>query len=134
MDTGKLNALIVDDSEISRRVTARIIDKVFCYDEAENGLVAVNKYKNAHESGVPFDIVFMDIVMPEMDGKEAVQKIREYEENLACPRVPIIVVSASERIDEIEALINGLLRKVVNRQSLDALLQQLFDGKVNLLH
>ena len=130
MHENELRALIVDDSEMSRRITARIIAKVFSYDEAENGLIAVHKYQEAIEQGTPYDIVFMDIIMPEMDGKEAVRSIREYEASSGIMRVPIIMISASEMITEIEELVSGLLRKAVNKQTMDAMLQKLFDGKI----
>ena len=130
MHENELRALIVDDSEMSRRITARIIAKVFRYDEAENVLIAVHKYQEAIEQGTPYDIVFMDIIMPEMDGKEAVRSIREYEASSGIMRVPIIMISASEMITEIEELVSGLLRKAVNKQTMDAMLQKLFDGKI----
>ncbi len=128
-----LRALIVDDAEMSRRITRRIISKVFICDDAENGLIAVSKYREAIESGAPYDVVFMDIVMPEMDGKEAVKTIRELETKLGVERTPIIMVSASEMLDEIDELVNGLLRKAVTRQSLNSLLFPLFDGRMEPL-
>ena len=128
-----LRALIVDDADMSRRITRRIISKVFICDDAENGLIAVSKYREAIESGAPYDVVFMDIVMPEMDGKEAVKTIRELETKLGVERTPIIMVSASEMLDEIDELVNGLLRKAVTRQSLNSLLFPLFDGRMEPL-
>ena len=130
MDGLRLKALIVDDSEMSRRITGRIIAKAFNCEEAENGLIAVDKYREAVESGDPYDIVFMDIIMPEMDGKDAVRKIREYEEGVDLQRVPIIMVSASEMIDEIEELVSGILRKAVSKQSLNSMLLDVFKGKI----
>ena len=123
----------MDDSEISRLITARVIGKVFVYDEAENGLIAVRKYQEAIELGAAYDIVFMDVVMPEMDGKEAVRKIREHEKNIGRPKVPIIMVSASEMLGEVEGLVNGLLRKPTSRPLLNEMLQELFKGKIALL-
>jgi PAS domain S-box-containing protein len=128
-----LRALIVDDSSISRRITGRFVSKVFSCDEAENGLEAVSKYQEAVESGSHYDVVFMDVVMPEMDGKEAVHKIREFEDDQKLQRVPIIMVSASEMLDGIEELVSGLLRKAVTKQSLDTMLQEIFHGKIAAL-
>jgi two-component system chemotaxis response regulator CheY len=125
-----LRALIVDDSTISRRITGRFVSKVFSSDEAENGLVAVSKYQEAVESGSPYDVVFMDVVMPEMDGKEAVHKIREFEDEQKLHNVPIIIVSASEMLDGIEELVSGILHKAVKKESLNAMLQDIFKGKI----
>jgi two-component system chemotaxis response regulator CheY len=126
----RLKALIVDDSRISRCILAKVVDKVFLYDEAENGLIAVTKFQEAMDAGTPYDIVFMDIVMPEMDGKEAVRKIREYEEIQGREKSPIIMVSASEMLDEIKGLVNGLLRKPTSRPLLNEMLQKLFKGQI----
>ena len=126
----KLRALVVDDSGLSRRIVGSVIAKAFSYEEAENGLIALQKYQEAVESGAPYDIVFMDVIMPELDGKEAVRKIRIYEESLAIQKVPIIMVSASEMVDEIEELVDGLLRKAVKKSLLDPMLQEIFHGKI----
>ncbi len=49
-----LRALIVDDAEMSRRITRRIISKVFICDDAENGLIAVSKFREAIDNGAPY--------------------------------------------------------------------------------
>ena len=126
----KLRALVVDDSGLSRRYVGNVIAKAFNYEEAENSLIALQKYQEGVECGVPYDIVFMDVIMPELDGKEAVRKIRIYEESLAMKKVPIIMVSASEMVDEIEELVDGLLRKAVKKSLLDPMLQEIFHGKI----
>jgi CheY-like chemotaxis protein len=133
MSKAKLKALIVDDSEFSRQITGVIINKVFAYDEAEDGSVAVEKHRQAVELGAPYDIIFMDIIMPEMDGKKAVRQIREYEESIGQEKSPIIMISASERIDDIESLVHGLLRKPASRPLLNQLLQDVFKGNIDLL-
>jgi two-component system chemotaxis response regulator CheY len=121
-----LKALIVDDSDMSRRIATRIVSRVFDCDQAEDGCVAVSKYMEAIDVGSPYDIVFMDVIMPEMDGKEAVRKIREHEESTGLRRTPIVMVSASESLDGIEGMVNGLLRKALSKQALDEILSELF--------
>ena len=74
---------------------------VFLCDEADIGIDAVNRFKAAVDAGAPYDIIFMDVIMPEMDGKEAVKKIRAFEESRARERTPIYMVSASEMLNEI---------------------------------
>ena len=125
-----LRALIVDDAELSRRVLKRVVSEVFEYDEAENGLIAVRKYIESLELGKPYDIIFMDIVMPELDGKKAVKIIRKIERYLEVEQTPIVMISASEMLDEIEELVSGLLRKVVNRQLLNETLRGIFKDRI----
>ena len=127
----RLRALIVDDSELSRCMTGAIIGKVFSHNESVNGLEGVRMHQKAAENGMPYDIIFMDIVMPEMDGKEAVRKIREYESAAALNVTPIIMISASEMLGDIEGLVNGLLRKPSSRSLLNELLQRIFKGNID---
>ncbi|MFZ4855674.1 MAG: response regulator [Desulfuromonadaceae bacterium] len=126
----RLKALVVDDSELSRCMTGTVIAKGFSYDEAENGLDAVSMYQKAVVSGMPYDIIFMDVIMPEMDGKEAVRKIREYEATMGLERKPIVMISASEMIDDIAGLVNGLMRKPTSSKLMNELLQEIFKGNI----
>ena len=127
----RLKALIVDDSELSRCMTGTIIGKVFSFDEAENGKDGVAKHRKAVESGTPYDIIFMDIVMPEMDGKEAVRRIREYETSQNLETKPIIMISASEMLGDIEGLVSGLFRKPTSKELMNELLQNIFNVTIS---
>lgn len=71
------NVLIVDDTIFNITVFKVILQKTFkCnVDQAYNGWEAVQKIR----SGVLFDLIFMDISMPVMDGYQATKLIREYE-------------------------------------------------------
>jgi CheY-like chemotaxis protein len=58
-------------------------------DVAENGLVALNKYEAARAGGRPFDLVLMDMQMPELDGYQATSRLRA-----AGATLPIIALTA----------------------------------------
>lgn len=67
------SVLVVDDNEDLLETFSLILKRHgFNIDTAENGVSAVNKFKMHH-----FDVIVMDIVMPEMNGVEAFRKIRE---------------------------------------------------------
>jgi len=70
--------LIVDDAAFMRMMIKDILSKngFEVVGEAENGKVAIDKYKELQP-----DLVTMDITMPEMDGIQAVKKIKEYNPN-----------------------------------------------------
>ena len=70
------NILISDDAAFMRMMIKDILTKngFNVVGEAENGLVAVDKYKELQP-----DLVLMDITMPEMDGIQALKKIREFD-------------------------------------------------------
>jgi len=72
------NIMVVDDAAFMRLMIRNILEEaghtVVC--EAENGLEAVDKYKQFHP-----DLVTLDITMPVMEGLEALRQIRKYDPN-----------------------------------------------------
>lgn len=82
--------LLVDDNEDNRNLIRLYLrDTPFIIDTAENGKEAVDAF--CHNS---YDLVFMDIEMPLMDGYEATEKIRQWEHNMGRPATPIIALTA----------------------------------------
>lgn len=83
-----ISALLVEDNELNMEIARFIIEnegaRVIC---ATNGKEAVDIYKNAPKS---FDIILMDIMMPEMDGLQATQVIRSFDHD-----VPIVAMTAN---------------------------------------
>ena len=71
--------------------------------------------------------------MPEMDGKEAVRMIRRYEADNNLGNTPIIMISASEMLDDIEELVSGLFRKPTSRVLMNELLQKIFKGTIPII-
>jgi len=90
-----MRALIVEDEFLSRKVLRSFLLTLFEVDIVVNGREAVEAFKLAHEEKSPYDLVLMDIMMPEVDGIEALRKIREMEDrdNLR-PRVKVIMTTA----------------------------------------
>jgi CheY-like chemotaxis protein len=87
------SVLIVDDVELSRTLLRQFLaHTIFETDEAENGAVAVAMAKHRK-----YDFILMDLLMPEMDGFEAMRNIRMWEESRGLePACVIITVTASE--------------------------------------
>jgi len=74
-----LRVLLVDDNSINQRVAARIVQQLgYKPDLAYNGKQAVDAIDRQ-----PYDLVFMDMMMPEMDGLEATRVIRERQKDSA---------------------------------------------------
>lgn len=85
---GGIKVLVAEDNMINQMLVIRILKKQgFETDVAENGLIALDKHKNKH-----FDVILMDLQMPEMDGYEATRMIREM--NTVKKKIPIIAMSA----------------------------------------
>ncbi len=87
---GKAKILLMDDEQIILDVTNEVLT-FLGYDVmfAQDGAAAVELYKREKETKAPFDIVILDLSVPEgMGGKEAMQKLREFD-----PAVKAIVSS-----------------------------------------
>lgn len=86
----KIRILIADDTDDNRTLfTHYLKNGPYEIIEAENGLEAIDKIKSGQ-----FDIVFMDVQMPEMDGYAATGTIRKWEEETHNVHVPIIALTA----------------------------------------
>ncbi|CAJ1942310.1 unnamed protein product [Cylindrotheca closterium] len=88
----KRKVLIVDDSNVTRKLVSRAFEKAnFIVDTAANGLEGVKKLKTSI-----YDIAFMDIDMPVMNGFEATKKLREWEDAVRPgTRQPICALTAA---------------------------------------
>lgn len=83
--------LLVDDEEINRHVGQRILEKIGCTaDVAPSGREAL-----AMVAGIAYDIVLMDIQMPEMSGIEATRIMRAREERESLQKMVIIALTAN---------------------------------------
>ena len=75
-----MKCLIVEDNFVARTLLLKFLFKVGECHIAVNGQEAVEAFGDALEGGDPYDLVCLDIMMPEMDGHEALQAMRRMEE------------------------------------------------------
>lgn len=71
-----MRVLIADDDFISRRLMQRHLEKYATCDLASNGSEAVEAFRLALKEDEPYDLICLDIMMPKLDGKEVLGKIR----------------------------------------------------------
>jgi signal transduction histidine kinase/ligand-binding sensor domain-containing protein/CheY-like chemotaxis protein len=87
--------LVVDDEAAVRRIIQRAFRRMnFLVHEASGGAEAIEAFGNLSGS---FDLVFLDLTMPEMDGAEVLQRIR-----VIAPKVPVVIMSGYARRDALE--------------------------------
>lgn len=75
-----MKILIVDDDLVSRKYLHGILRRYGYCEIAANGREAIDYVKLSIEDNEPYDMVFLDIMMPEMDGDETLEMIRKIEE------------------------------------------------------
>ena len=115
-DLAGLNILIAEDNDINWEIISTMLSMFGITSErAENGRICVEKMTEAEEGR--YDLIFMDIQMPEMNGLDATRQIRRLENSWAAS-VPIIAMTAdafSENVAEcIQAGMNGHIAKPVD--------------------
>lgn len=74
-----MNILVVDDEFVSRTKLQTLLGKRGSCDSAENGSEAIRAMTQAYRQGEPYDLVTMDIDMPDMTGQDVLQHIRQWE-------------------------------------------------------
>jgi CheY-like chemotaxis protein/anti-sigma regulatory factor (Ser/Thr protein kinase) len=126
MDFSRLRVLIVEDVEMSYEYIKEMLSISFSIhcDHVSNGKEAVKKVKNN-----TYDIVFMDIRMPVMNGYEATKKIREFNKN-----IPIICMSADvyakDRVAAKAAGMNRFITKPLDKNEVKQVFLDLNAGEI----
>ena len=115
-DLKGINVLIAEDFDVNWEIISEILDMYgITAERAENGRVCVEKMKSAKEGD--YDLIFMDIQMPEMNGLDAARNIRSLDDPWASS-IPIIAMTAdafSENVTEcLNAGMNGHIAKPVD--------------------
>lgn len=75
-----MHILVVEDDFISRRLLCRYLQAFGDCDVAINGQEAISAVEQAVREGEQYDLICLDIMMPEMDGQETLQRIRALEQ------------------------------------------------------
>jgi CheY-like chemotaxis protein len=117
------NVLVVDDDENNIIIITHLLKTPFNIKiiPAVNGRIALSIL----ESGVKVDIILMDIMMPIMDGYEAIHKIQQ---NPDTKDIPIIAVTAKDDSDELDACIDAGARTYIKKPiNMKDLLNAMYD-------
>ncbi|NJN63908.1 MAG: response regulator [Acidobacteria bacterium] len=108
---GEARVLLVEDNAINQRVAVGMLASLgLAVDVAWNGREALDRLARFR-----YDIVFMDVQMPEMDGMEATRRIREGMAGALDPAVPIIAMTAHAMQGDRERCIEGGMSDYVTK-------------------
>ena len=120
--------LLVEDNELNREIATAIMQEIgLDVDIAEDGTDAVNIMSSAE--GRSYDLIFMDIQMPKMDGYTATREIRTLKDP-KCANIPIVAMTANafeeDREKAIRAGRNGHIAKPISTEVILEKLDQIF--------
>jgi CheY-like chemotaxis protein len=137
--------LLVEDNLVNQKLASTMLSRAgYQIETANNGKEAVEKYKESRtDNGTQndtdstssdkakqdryYNLIFMDMQMPEMDGLTATQEIRKWEAENGC-RVPVIAMTANasegDREKCLEAGMDDYLTKPINKDEVFALIEK----------
>jgi len=124
---GKIHILVVEDNRVNQIVAKNLLlEAGFTCDVAQNGIEACSAVRH-HE----YDIVLMDCQMPEMDGYEATDLIRNWEREYGKQRLPIIALTANATKDDVrkclEAGMDAYCSKPINPLAVIRLIEEWYE-------
>lgn len=119
-----LRILLVEDNKINQKVALGIMKNLgYLADTADNGEIALSKLSESK-----YDLIFMDIQMPVMDGFEATKAIRNSETLMSDRDIPIIAMTAHAMKGDRERCIQGgmddYISKPINGTEIDSLIKK----------
>lgn len=129
-----MRTLVVEDDYISSEVMSEMMSAYGDVDVAEDGMKALQYVNNALENNEHYDLILLDVMMPEMNGQDALENIRKIESTfkitgLDCSKV--VMTTALDDFDNIRRAFknqcDGYLIKPIDRAKLERLL---FDFKL----
>lgn len=127
-----MKVMIADDELVSRNKLLKIMEPLGECDAFEGGLAAIEAFRKAHEKGEPYQLLLLDISMPDVDGTLVLYEVRRMEkerEILDKNRVKVIMVtSRSDKdtvITSVQAGCDRYIKKPFNRELVFRKLEEL---------
>ena len=118
-----LSILVAEDNEINALLMRSLLTRLGHHAViTTNGEEALESWLAAKSAGAPYDLVLMDIQMPQLDGIETTKRIREREAGQAGRQTPILALTANTLVEDryacFEAGMDGFLIKPLDREKL----------------
>lgn len=127
-----MKILIAEDEAITLKTLENMLSSFGDVELATNGEEAYMMFVSALDKNQPFDLIFLDINMPEFDGHEALKAMRDYEDERCIEKdesVPIIIISSHSDGENIYNAhlegCNNYILKPVSRDKIKKVLGQM---------
>ena len=130
-----MNILIIEDDSTSSIILSRMLAKYGSVTVATNGKEGLNRFRNATETSALFSLLFIDIMLPEMDGQEVLKEIRQTEKDrdvFGFDSVKIIMTTSLDDSKNImqafRSQCEGYLVKPISHDKLNREISRLFEN------
>lgn len=126
-----MRILIAEDDFVARKVLARMVAHLGPCDLAADGAEAMEALRLAWDTGQPYELVFIDIMMPEADGKAVLRFLREEETRRGIAPGQEAKAIMTTALDDVKTVsesffagASGYVVKPITREALEAVLVQ----------
>ena len=127
-----MKILIVDDDPICRKVLIRLLQPFGLCTEAKDGREAIDAFRSAMNENQPYNLICLDVMMPDVDGRSALTQLRIMEEDRETSpeeRAKIVMTTALSDRKDIEGAFrddcDSYVTKPVRKDDLLGKLRQL---------
>lgn len=106
-----MKTLILEDDFAGRLILQRMVHDYGEVKVAVDGTEALKMFKVAHNEGAPFEVVFLDLMVPRMSGQTVLREIRAYEQEKHIPKAQaakvLMTTAINDRENVLQAINNG---------------------------
>ncbi|HOM28501.1 MAG TPA: response regulator [Deltaproteobacteria bacterium] len=127
-----MRILIVEDEQTNRMILDRILTSYGEVTLCEDGQEALDAFTKAHSDGYPYDLVCMDFMLPNMDGRDTVARIRDMESSMgiAMPnKVKILMITGLSSLEseygDISSLSDAVLQKPFKKSEVEEIVERM---------
>ncbi|HET98440.1 MAG TPA: response regulator [Desulfurivibrio alkaliphilus] len=128
-----MKILLVEDDFISRTVLQEILAPFGICHQAVDGREALKAHRRALNEGSPYNLICLDIMMPNLDGQETLRRIRELEKEQGIGGSDMVKVIMTTALDDPKSIMTALVKgscegylvKPIRRDTLLAKLREL---------
>ncbi len=102
-----MKALVVEDNFTSRKVLIHMLSDLMECDMAVNGDEAVLAFEDAFKNNEPYDVIFLDIMMPGKDGMAVLEEIRTYENQHGINGLDGVKIIITSGLDDSKSILDA---------------------------